>query len=89
MVRLMAVPPFNASVSESSASFSTNDKTSSRRHTFSNVSLTKPSSLACLPRDILSNCIIVIHSFVNKSFQIAWRIQKPFGVKNKISLFIK
>lgn len=78
IVKFIAVPPFNARHLDKISSFSKNFKTSASLHTFSNVSLTKPSSFACLPMVFLSNCIVFAHSFVYNTFYVFGSKQLPF-----------
>ena len=89
IVRLIAVPPFRARLSASNPSLSIKERTSARRQTFSKVSRTKPSSLACLPSVIRSKRIIISYPLIYDRFQIFWSKQFPSVMKDKIALLFK
>ena len=55
IVKFIAVSLFNARQADKRLSFSKKLSTSASLHTFSKVSLTNPSSFACLPIVFLSN----------------------------------
>ncbi len=78
IVRFIAVPPFNARQDYKISSLSKNFKIPASLQPFSKVSLTNPSSFACLPIVFLSNCIIFTQPFVCNSFNIFWSKQLPF-----------